>query len=101
VAVTLASLRAAHPEFTTFDATALQASIDQATDLIEATIFEDVTQHDTAITWYACYLASTSPYGRDMRRKGDLEIPEGYYAGYMEVAKPEARAHRFITGQTG
>lgn len=99
MAVTLATLRTAHPEFVDSPDAVVQAAIDDATLHTESTIFSAAAAHDSAITWYACYLISTSPYNRDKRRRVDLGIPEGYLSEYERIARASARAHRWMTGQ--
>ena len=99
MAVTLVSLRTAHPEFTTVPDAVVQAAIDSATARLESTIYG--TLHDDAITWLACYIAVTSPYARDKRRKAELGIPEGYLGEWEAVTRAAARSHRYHTGQTG
>ena len=98
MAGTLVSLRAAHPEFETAPDVVVQSAIDEATDRVECSIFG--TRHDAAVTWLACYLVSTSPYSRDKRRNGTLDVPEGYLDQYERIARSAGRAHRWISGQT-
>ena len=97
MAVTLASLRAAHPEFVDSPDAVVQAAIDSSTLRTESTVFGDL--HDEAITWLACYLVSTSPYSRDKRRTmADPSL--GYLEEYHRLCRACSRADRYVSGMS-
>lgn len=68
MATTVASLRAAHREFAEVDHPTdaeIQAAIDTATDLLDATVLS--TLFDAAVDLKACQILASSPFARDMR----------------------------------
>ena len=98
MAVTLASLRAAHPEFVDSPDLVVQAAIDSAVLRTESTIFGSQALVDEAVTWLACYLVSTSPYSRDKRRTATIDIAAGYLKEYEQICRAAGRAFRRISG---
>jgi len=100
VAVTSATLKANHPEFDDLADALVTAQIANATTQISNAIFPTTAIYDEAITWYTCYLLSTSPYTRDKRRNGTLDVPEGYLNQFERIARAQGTAYRWISGQT-
>ena len=67
MAVTIASFRAAHPEFATVPADAVvQAAIDKAGRLLDSSVIP-ATVYDDAVEWQTYIYLGTSPYSRDKR----------------------------------
>ena len=67
MAVTIASFRAHHPEFTTIPADAVvQDAIDKAGRLLDSTVIGS-TVYDDAVEWQVYVILGTSPYARDKR----------------------------------
>ena len=67
MAVTVASFRTHHPEFTTIPADAVvQDAIDKAGRLLDTTTIP-TTVYDDAVEWQTYVILGTSPYARDKR----------------------------------
>ena len=73
MAVTLASLRAAHPEFVDLPDGVAQDAIDQATRRHDTEVWGDIV--DDGILLLACHLIAISPFGAQaqlvIQRDGD------------------------------
>jgi hypothetical protein len=94
MAVTLASLRAAHPEFTDTPDAVVQAGIDSAEARLSEDELEDL--YDEAVTWLACDLIYTSPYSRDKRSSRTAAGLSYYYQRFEEIAEPIGRSERVV-----
>lgn len=82
MAVTMASLRAAHPEFEDSPDAVVQDSIDKATNQLDSATFGDLL--DDATEWLSCWLIVTSPYSRD-KKMGLNSDQATYWARYIEI----------------
>ena len=98
MAVTIASFRAAHPEFATAPPDAVvQAAIDKAGRLLDATVIP-TSLYDDAVEWQAYIYIGTSPYSRDKRVQvaGDASLMENARRNLDDILVSSGRAYRVL-----
>ena len=82
MAVTMASLRANHPEFTDTPDAVVQDGIDKATAQLDSQTFGDLI--DDATEWLACWLIVSSPYARD-KKMSVMSSKATYLDHYQDI----------------
>ena len=94
MSVTLASLRALHPEFTDTPDDVVQGCIDSAETQLHEGVFG--TQYDVAVDLLACHLIATSPFGSSAKLINDSGVSI-YKPAFDRIARAVGRAYRVLS----
>ena len=96
MAVTLSSFVALHPEFSdtaTDYPDVVNGAIAEAKRRIDENVLGD--RYDDAVSWLACDILETGPYGRDMRVSKEGK-PSYYYQQFVKICRPSGTAYRMV-----
>ena len=94
MAVTLASLRAAHPEFSNTPDGVLSNAITQAENRVDEASWG--IRHDDGIMLLACHLAAATAYGSGGRLTSDSKNRTIYWHDYKDLAKTVGSSWRMV-----